>query len=174
MRADPSPTLLMLAGMPGTGKSTLAAALHAALRWPVLDKDVANAALLAAQLAQSSAAPLAYEVTFAFARALVVEQRQSIILDTAGRQPFILTRATQMTQEAQGQLVVVQLVAPLSVRQSRLSQRSAGPSQWQHDSTPPEQERAWYAHLPSDRLVLDATQPVHALVAQVCTALQGS
>jgi len=33
------PRLIALAGLPGTGKSTLAAALAARLRWPVLDKD---------------------------------------------------------------------------------------------------------------------------------------
>jgi predicted kinase len=35
-----APTWLALAGLPGTGKSRLAAALSARLGWPVLDKDL--------------------------------------------------------------------------------------------------------------------------------------
>jgi predicted kinase len=41
-----APIVLAFAGLPGTGKSTLAAALAARLRWPVLDKDVLRARLL--------------------------------------------------------------------------------------------------------------------------------
>ena len=39
------PLLVALAGLPGTGKSTLAAALSAATGWPVFDKDAVRAAL---------------------------------------------------------------------------------------------------------------------------------
>jgi predicted kinase len=41
----PEPLMLALAGLPGTGKSTLAVALAAQLRWPVLDKDLVRAQL---------------------------------------------------------------------------------------------------------------------------------
>ena len=40
-----APCMLALAGLPGTGKSALAAALAAELGWPVLDKDVLRARL---------------------------------------------------------------------------------------------------------------------------------
>lgn len=43
------PTLVMFAGLPGTGKSTLALALGKSLGWPVIDKDILNAVLLTDQ-----------------------------------------------------------------------------------------------------------------------------
>jgi predicted kinase len=171
---DPTrqPTLLMLAGLPGTGKSTLAAALTAVLSWPVLDKDILNTVLLAAQLRQAQAGPLAYELVLAFAHALVVQHRQSIILDTAGRQPVILARSRAIAQEASGRLKVLRCVAPPAVRQARLQQRTAVPSQWTHDQTTPEQEAAWYSHLPADTLIVTSDHPIEELLPVILTFLQ--
>ena len=97
-------TLLMLAGLPGTGKTTLAYELARLFRWTLLDKDLLNTELLKAGLPQSKAGPLAYELMFSLARDLVVQQRQSVILDTAGRQPGILEQATSITHEGHAQL----------------------------------------------------------------------
>jgi predicted kinase len=161
------PTLLMLAGLPGTGKSTLAAALARRLGWPVLDKDLFNAVLLEAHLAQAQAGPLAYELGLTLARALVVQHGQSLILDTAGRQPFILERARTIAHDAGGQLKVVRCVAPIAVRNARLRTRTAGPSQWTDDQTTPDQETAWYAHLPTDTVIVQSDQPVEELVVVI-------
>src|SRR6478752_7307744 len=100
------PTLLMLAGLPGTGKSTLATALARRLGWPVIDKDLLNTVLLAADLTQAQAGSLAYELALTLAHALMVQHGQSLMLDTAGRQPVILQRARTIAQEAGGQLKV--------------------------------------------------------------------
>jgi len=159
------PTLLMLAGLPGTGKSTLAAALARRLGWPVLDKDLFNAVLLEAHLAQAQAGLLAYELGLTLAHALVVQHRQSLILDTAGRQPFILERVRTIAHAAGGQLKVVRCVAPIAVRNARLRTRIAGPSQWTEDQTTRDQETAWYAHLPTDTLIVHSERPVEELVA---------
>jgi predicted ATPase len=37
------PTLVLMVGLPGAGKSTLALALGRALGWPVVDKDIFDA-----------------------------------------------------------------------------------------------------------------------------------
>jgi predicted kinase len=166
------PTLLMLAGLPGTGKSTLAAALAAALNWPVLDKDIVNTVLLEAHLPQVQAGPLAYELVLTLAHALVVQHQQSLILDTAGRQPIILARARTITQDARGQLKVIRCVAPAAVRQARLRGRASGPSQWTSDQTTLDQETAWYAHLPADTLILPSDQAVEKLLPVTLSFVQ--
>lgn len=50
-----TPTLLALAGLPGTGKSRLARALAARLGWPVLDKDELRARLFGAGVDHTTA-----------------------------------------------------------------------------------------------------------------------
>ncbi len=44
--APARPILLLMAGHPGAGKSTLALAIGCALGWPVLDKDTLKSTLL--------------------------------------------------------------------------------------------------------------------------------
>lgn len=171
MPAQP-PIFVMLAGLPGTGKSTLAAALGARLGWPILDKDILNAVLLTAQHDQAQAGPLAYELVLAMAYQLFIVQRLSLILDTAGRQPLLLERARTIVAEAPGKLKVIRLATSHMVRQARLSQRASGPSQWRSDNTSTEQEAAWYAHLPTDTLLLDGAQTVAALLTQALAFLQ--
>lgn len=172
MPVESIPTLLMLAGLPGTGKSTLAAALAQRLRWPIIDKDVVNTVLLGGDIAQAQAATLAYEVALTLTATFVVQQRLSVILDTAGRQPFILERATTIAHMAGGRLVVIRCVAPHQQRQARLSSRRAGPSQWTQDSTTAEQEARWYAHLPADTLLVSSDQAVECMLAAVLPSLQ--
>jgi len=172
MHAPAHPTLLMLAGLPGTGKSTLAAELARRLGWPVIDKDLLNTVLLQAALTQAQAGRLAYELALTLAHALVVQQKRSLILDTAGRQPFIAERARMIAQEAGGQLKVVRCIAPFAVRQARLRARQAGPSQWTHDQTTLDQETAWYAHLPADTLIVSSDQPLEDLIAIVMPLVQ--
>lgn len=166
------PTFVMLAGLPGSGKSTLAAALGARLGWPILDKDILNEVLLTAQHDQAQAGPLAYELVLTMAHQLFVVQRLSLILDTAGRQPLLLEQARTMVAEAPGTLKVIRLATSHAIRQARLSQRAAGPSQWRSDNTSAEQEAAWYAHLPTDTLLLDGAQTVDALLTQTLVFLQ--
>jgi len=128
--------------------------------------------LLAANLTQAQAGPLAYELGLTLAHALVVQQGHSLILDTAGRQPFIVERARMIAQAAGGQLKVVRCIAPIAVRQARLQVRQAGPSQWTHDQTTHDQETAWYAHLPADTLIVASDQPVEDLLAIVLPFVQ--
>lgn len=173
MPADSTqPTLVMFAGLPGTGKSTLAAALGQHFGWPVLDKDVLNTVLLNAGLTQAQAGPLAYDLVLALAESLVVQQRQSIILDTAGRHAIILARAGAIMRAGSGRLRVIRCVAPFAERQARLHTRRAGPSQWTQDQTTAEQEAAWYVHLPPDTLIVTSDRPVEELLTLVVPFVQ--
>ncbi|MFM8272447.1 MAG: AAA family ATPase [Gemmata sp.] len=68
--------LIAMAGFPGTGKSTLAAELAAALGGVVLSKDVARAALFPAPVIDYSAAQdhIAIDAVYAAARYLLTRQ----------------------------------------------------------------------------------------------------
>lgn len=93
-------TILMLAGLPGTGKTTLAYAIARRLPFIVLDKDLIDSVLLNGALQQDRASPLAYEVLLRLADDLVAVQHRSVILDTAGRQPIVLDRASQIARKS--------------------------------------------------------------------------
>lgn len=167
-----SPTLVMLAGVPGTGKTTLAYALAQTLRWPVLDKDLLNTVLLDAGLAQPQAGPLSYELLLTLCHDLVVQQQQSLILDTAGRLPFILERARTIAAAARGQLTLIRCVAPQAVRDARLAGRVARPSQWATNKASDADQAQWYAHLPPETLVVSTEQPLAESVATVLAFLE--
>jgi predicted kinase len=152
---DQRPTLVMLAGLPGTGKTALATALSAMLGWVVLDKDLIHSGLLADGLDAARAGPLAYTVTLDLVADIVVRQRQSVILDTAGRQPLVLARSREIAERGAARLVVLRCVAPASVRATRLAGRTPLPSQWATDQATDVDQERWYAHLPGDTLVLD-------------------
>ncbi|MCB0076617.1 MAG: ATP-binding protein [Anaerolineales bacterium] len=161
------PTLVMMAGLPGTGKSTLAVALGRETGWVVLDKDRINTVVLGANLPQSRAGWLSYELLLALARILVVEQGNSLILDSAGRHPFILEQARAITNDSGGQLKVIRCVTSRAMRQRRLRNRISGPSQWSEDDTSLEQERAWYGHLPPETRIANGDKPIGALIAEL-------
>lgn len=158
----------MMAGLPGTGKSTLAGVIGEKLAWPVLDKDLLNAILLEnSHIPQAQAGPLAYELVLGLTRELVVQQGHSIILDTAGRQVFIAKRVSSIAQEARAILKLVYCQAPQAVRRACLATRVSGPSQLTTDHTTVEQEQAWYAHLPAGHLILNTDQPFEATITQL-------
>jgi predicted kinase len=170
---EETPTVLMLAGLPGTGKTRLAYELGRIFGWTVLDKDIFNAQLLNAGLPQSQAGPLAYELLFSLARDLVIKQRHSVILDTAGRQPRILEQATLIAKDAGARLQVVRLIASHAIRRKRMASRIPGPSQWVTDDTTDEEEAQWYAHIPAEAFVISTDQPVERVLASVVTFLRG-
>jgi predicted kinase len=165
-------TLIMLAGLPGTGKSTVAHLVARELGWVVLDKDIVNTVLLESGLSQTEAGQLAYEITLRIAEDLLTRQNLSLIVDTAGRHPFLLLRLKAMTEAANADFKVIRFSAPVAVRSARLVQRKALPSQWTYDQTVEGDEQRWYAHLPPDTLTVDAAQPARQ-TAQLILAFIG-
>lgn len=164
-------TLVLMAGLPGTGKTTLAYALANELHWPVLDKDLLNGVLLDGGLAQPQAAPLAYDMLFVLGQDLLIQQQQSVILDSAGRLPFILERGSSIAQLAAARLKIVRCVAPQAIRAERLANRIAKPSQWVVDQATDEDQEQWYAHLPPETLVIATDRPMVAYIDEVMAYL---
>jgi predicted kinase len=167
-----APTIVMLAGLPGTGKTTLAYEIARILGWTVLDKDLINTELLSAGLSQSQAGPLAYELLFRLTRDLVIQQRHSVILDTAGRQPRILEQARLIAEEASAHLRVIRCIAARDIRNERMNQRICRPSQWEADQTTDQEEAQWYAHIPAEAFVISTDQSFERVLASIVAFLR--
>lgn len=168
------PTIVMMAGLPGTGKSTLALAVTQRLGWPILDKDVVNGVLLSAGLEQAQAGPLAYDLTLSMAEDLVVRQCCSVIVDTAGRHPLILERLHHIARRAPAELKIIRCVAPAALRAERLANREPLPSQWVSDQATDEEQAIWYAHLPDRTLAVLTDQAPAVLLPTIIAYLQTS
>jgi hypothetical protein len=95
-------------------ESTLALAVSRVLHWPVLDKDTLKSPLLLAGISEEVAAGTAYELLFALAREILVEQHISVILDSPARFPIILERATELAQAAGARLKLVRCLQMIS------------------------------------------------------------
>ena len=103
-------TVVMMAGLPGAGKSTLALDLRRALGWPVIDKDLFETVLRAAGQGDGSTA-IAYDLMFALARDLLVEQRLSIVLDCPAGNPARVEQARQSASASGARFAVVLCLA---------------------------------------------------------------
>jgi predicted kinase len=157
-------TLVLMAGAPGAGKSTLALAIGRALGWPVVDKDTLKSALLEAGTTDARAGPLSYDLMFEVGRDVLVRQRQSVILDSPAAYPRCVERATQIAAEAGGRLRVVCCVADDAVRAARLGTRRTLRSQLTAGTFQSGSER--FAHLPGDALTLDSARPLADLLSE--------
>jgi predicted kinase len=153
------PTLVLMAGFPGAGKTTIASKLSHILQWPVLDKDTIKLSLrdtrntLNMSLTEYVVSYIAYDLLFAIAHDLLVKQKLSVILDSPARLPFIAERAAEFARLAHAQLKVIHCIAGIELRNYRLSSRTTGNLQHKVDPTLKE-ENLHFAHLPTNTLTL--------------------
>ena len=68
------PTLVMMAGLPGAGKTTLAYALGRELGWQVIDKDTHKEVLVNQGFDDDRAGKTAYELSFAQIRTSLLKK----------------------------------------------------------------------------------------------------
>ncbi|HLZ60352.1 MAG TPA: ATP-binding protein [Ktedonosporobacter sp.] len=185
------PTLVLMAGLPGAGKTTLAFALGEQLQWPVLSKDTLKTSLMMIEIVERVAGFAAYELLFAVAHDMLFRQSVSLIIDSAAHYPFIVHRASELARVADAQLKVVHCVADHEVRRQRLSGRkttiplgnvtgplaafgeTAGPgSVAQAVALSPSEEAELFSHLPPTRLVLPTNEALGAYVGRAIAYLQ--
>jgi predicted kinase len=157
-------TIIVLAGMPGTGKTTLGVALSREVGIPMLDKDTLKHTLLAMDISEAVAAPTAYELLFAVAHDLVVVQGLSVILDSPTFYPRILDNARALANAVGAPLKVIACYVDFETRQARLATRDRKLSHLVTDPTPDAVADARLAHLPPDTLRLDTSLPLARLL----------
>ena len=76
------PTLVLMAGFPGTGKTTLAKRLGQRLDWQVIDKDGIKEGYMLEGLSNDDAAWYAYEKSLTRISISLTIAKASIILDS--------------------------------------------------------------------------------------------
>jgi len=96
---NPCLTLVLMAGLPGAGKTTLAARLGKSLGWPVIDKDKIKDEFTKDGYDNVEAGNQAYEESFALARDTLLNDQKSVILDSTAIHQFILDDARKIVSD---------------------------------------------------------------------------
>jgi predicted kinase len=160
-----SPTLIVLSGLPGSGKSVLAEELSRALSVPILSIDSIETAMWRAGLAKTETGVVAYEVAQALADDNL-RLRQTVIVDAVN--PAEAPRAAWRNLAAKHRvsLKIIECVCPdETIHRQRIEAPMAG----KRDLTWPRllQRRAEYEAWTDPRLVLDTSRTSPAqLLAQ--------
>jgi predicted kinase len=162
----PRPTLLLITGLPGTGKSTVAEQAAALLGAPVLAHDWAMSGLRpfeSIQNALDSMKPpghqqVGWSILCALARAQI-RRGSSVVLDGVARAPCVDECRNVAAQEGARILTVLTECADLEVHRSRIETRQRSiPNWYELDWDRVQRSRAnWEPPHPVD-LVLQATQ----------------
>lgn len=155
-------TLALMAGLPGTGKTTLAYALGRKLNWHVIDKDKYKETLLKQGWNDEIAGIATYELAFETARNVLERQEASVILDSAALHTFILEKALNLLEYIpDARLKIILCIADRVTRDDRLRKR---PLQLTNIRVNPETIADYlrlFEHLPPDTLRLYTINPLH-------------
>ncbi len=163
----------MMAGPPGSGKTTLALELSRLLGWPTVDKDTLKSPMLESGIPEEIAGRASYELMFEVGRDLLIRQGFSVILDSPAGYPTVIERAHALAGKAGAGLRFVLCLADAPLRNARLAGRTARPSQWSADTgTLDDGTERWGALLPPDALRIHTDVPRSELIPQILRYLQ--
>lgn len=148
-------TLVMMAGLPGAGKTTLAYALEKELGWRVIDKDKYRSTVFQDELDDELASRKAYDLSFKEIYHTLKEKQASVIFDTAAIHSSIVDMIEEIASSIAGvQLKVVLCVIDKEERDIRLRNR---PQQYSRNPVDPATIADYlqlFDHLPLDTFTL--------------------
>jgi cytidylate kinase len=161
-----TPILVFMAGLPGSGKTTLALALSRKLRWQLVDKDWNKFTLMTMDvgLIEEKLAKLAYELAFATVKDVLIRQNSSAILDTVGLYIFVFDEARRIVENAKAQLKIILYIADRKLRNHRLRNMPDHIPSTRVDPATIADYLRFFDHLPQDMLVLDTSNPLNLCV----------
>lgn len=167
------PTLVLMAGLPGSGKSTIALAISKSLHWPVIDKDTLKSAALQATVPEAIAGQLSYDLMFDIANDMLVQQQLSIILDSPAGYEVVMRKAQAMASSANAKFKVILCLADRTTRIQRLTERVPRASQWvtinQTGEDAWKEQRGFF---PADTLILRTNRPIAELTSKTFIYLE--
>ncbi|WP_084467207.1 AAA family ATPase [Nocardia arthritidis] len=173
--------LVLVGGLPGTGKSTVAARLAAATGAVALSSDsvrvglratgsiAGDAGVFAAGAYRPAAKELVYTRMLAEARDLL-EHGVSVVLDASWTDADQRARAATVAEETHSDLLPLRCACPKALAAERIGARPDGDS----DATPAIADSLAAAAAPwPEAITLDTTRPIETSVATALTAWRG-
>jgi predicted kinase len=160
--------LIVLSGLPGTGKTEVAEALAALLRAPVFAKDWVEASLLeSGVVAREQLGLIGYTLLTTLARRQLA-LGQSAVLDSVASTTSIRAMWLELAREYEAAWFVIECVcSDERVHRERLSHRHRGIPGWPElEWSEVERVRSYFAPWSEERLVLDSMAPVSDNVAR--------
>jgi predicted kinase len=171
MVCDPGgspPTLMLITGLPGTGKSTAAEQAAALLEAPVLAHDWAMSGLRPFQLVQNALQSMVpsghqsvgWSILCALARAQI-RRGSSVVLDGVARTPYVEQCREVANQEGARFLMVLTECADLDLHRIRIeARRRLIPNWYELDWDQVQRSRSTWVTLLSADLTLHATDSI--------------
>ena len=157
-----APLLVVVGGLPGTGKSTLADQLAARLHAPVFAKDRIEASLERDGVKAEQGSWTVAEHLLTTLAGEQLRHGQSAILDTVARSSESRTAWRETAREFGADFRVIECVcSDPATHRSRIEGRVRGISGWYELTwADVEQSRSHYEAWPEDHLVVDALAPL--------------
>jgi dephospho-CoA kinase len=161
-------TAVLMAGLPGAGKTTLSYALQKRLGWRVIDKDRYREDFLNKGFDDDHAGWNAYDYSFREMRDTLVEQHTSVILDSAALHPFILDEVMKIVCDVPNVLLkVILCVVDRDLRNERLRSREEQHTRHTVDPITIADYLQCFDHLPHDKLIIHTNVSIEECLNEV-------